>query len=147
MSHPTPHVTHVLETSLYVADLDRAQAFYERLFGFPPFIRDARMCALGVPGAQVLLLFRAGGSVNPSPTPGGTIPPHDGHGSLHLCFAIPEDTLAGWQQRLADHGVAVESRVAWPSGSVSLYFRDPDGHSLELATPRLWPNYGRDRGA
>jgi len=137
-------VTHVLETSLYVADLDRSQAFYERLFGFPPFLRDARMCALGVPGAQVLLLFRRGGSAAPSPAPGGgIIPAHDGIGTLHLCFAIPEDSLEAWQRRLTAEGIAVESRVAWPSGSVSLYFRDPDGHSLEVATPRLWPNYGR----
>lgn len=140
MNGARPRVTRVLETSLYVEDLDRAQDFYQRLFGFPPFFRDARMCALGVPGAQVLLLFRKGGSVAPSPTPGGTIPPHDGAGRLHLCFAIPEDDLAGWEWRLREHGVAIESRVTWPRGSVSLYFRDPDGHSLEVATPRLWPN-------
>lgn len=143
MSGNPPRVTHVLETSLYVADLDRSQAFYERLFGFPLFIRDARMCALGVPGAQVLLLFRRGAAAVPGATPGGTIPPHDGHGALHLCFAIPADDLAGWERRLAGHGIDVESRIAWPRGGVSLYFRDPDGHSLEVATPGLWPNYTR----
>ncbi len=138
----TPRITHVLETALYVADLDRAAAFYRRLFGFPEFMRDARMCALGVPGAQVLLLFRQGATTAPSRTPGGIIPPHDGQGRLHLCFAIPAADLEGWQARLAAQGVAVESRVVWPGGlSVSLYFRDPDEHSLELATPRLWPNY------
>jgi len=143
MSGNPPRVTHVLETSLYVADLDRAQHFYQTLFGFPVFTRDARMAALGVPGAQVLLLFRHGATATPSRTPGGTIPPHHGEGHLHLCFAIPQDDLAGWERRLAEHGIEVESRVDWPSGSVSLYFRDPDGHSLEVATPRLWPNYGR----
>lgn len=145
MEHDTPRVMHILETSLYVADLDRSQDFYERLFGFPCFLRDARMCALGVPGAQVLLLFRQGGSLAPSPAPGGTtIPPHDGQGRLHLCFAIPADDLSGWETRLAAQGVAIESRVMWPRGGVSLYFRDPDGHSLEVATPGLWPNYLRD---
>lgn len=142
MTTEAPRVTHVLETSLYVTDLDRSQAFYERLFCFPPLLRDGRMCALGVPGAQVLLLFRREGSIAPSPAPdGGIIPAHDGRGTLHLCFAIPEADLAGWDRRLAALGIAVESRVAWPGGSVSLYFRDPDGHSLEIATPRLWPNY------
>ncbi|HET9019601.1 MAG TPA: VOC family protein [Acetobacteraceae bacterium] len=145
MTSEAPRVTHVLETSLYVTDLDRAQAFYQRLFGFPPFLRDGRMCALGVPGSQVLLLFRREGSVAPSPAPdGGFIPAHDGRGTLHLCFAIPEEDLAGWERRLAAQDIAVESRVAWPGGSVSLYFRDPDGHSLEVATPLLWPNYGRE---
>ena len=146
MSRTAPRVTRVLETSLYVADLDRSATFYRRLFGLPEFMRDGRMCALGVPGAQVLLLFRRGGSTGPSVTPGGTIPPHDGHGTLHLCFAIPAEDLEGWQERLTDQGIAVESRVIWADGrSVSLYFRDPDGHSLELATPGLWPNYPAER--
>jgi catechol 2,3-dioxygenase-like lactoylglutathione lyase family enzyme len=143
MDREPARVAHILETSLYVADLDRSQQFYEALFGFPVFMRDRRMCALGVPGAQVLLLFRRGGSLAPSPAPGGTIPPHDGQGNLHLCFAIPEDTLAAWEERLAAAGIAVESRVRWPRGGTSLYFRDPDGHSLEVATPGLWPNYVR----
>jgi catechol 2,3-dioxygenase-like lactoylglutathione lyase family enzyme len=141
MAETALRVTHVLETSLYVADLQRSRDFYERLFGFQAFLHDERMCALGVPGQQVLLLFKLGATVRPSPTPGGIIPPHDGRGSLHLAFAIAAADLVGWERRLAEGGIAVESRVDWPSGAKSLYFRDPDNHSLELATPRLWPNH------
>lgn len=137
----TPHVTGVLETSLYVADLERSREFYARLFAFETFLHDGRLCAMGVPGHHVLLLFRHGGSVRPSPTPGGTVPAHDGTGRLHLCFAIRTDELAAWETHLARHGVAMESRVTWPHGGTSLYFRDPDEHSLEVATPGLWPNY------
>src|SRR5579885_1607155 len=97
----TPRVSQVLETSLYVADLDRAQQFYQRVFGFEAFMRDQRMCALGVPGGQVLLLFRRSAATEPSPTPGGTIPPHDGAGALHLCFAIPRGELGAWERHLA----------------------------------------------
>jgi len=136
-----PRVGHLLETSLYVEDLDRAQAFYQRIFGFEAYLRDSRMCGLGVPGDGVLLLFRRGGSTQPSPTPTGDIPAHDGQGNLHLCFAIPVGELEAWMRHLAAEGVAVESRVTWPRGGVSLYFRDPDGHSLEVATPGLWPSY------
>ena len=138
-----PAVTHILESALYVADLGRSAAFYQRLFGFPEFLRDDRMVALGVPGAQVLLLFRLGASTHPSQTPSGTIPPHDGHGPQHMAFAVAEADLPGWLDTLAAAGVAVESRIDWDSGSTAIYFRDPDGHSIELATPRLWPNYGR----
>jgi catechol 2,3-dioxygenase-like lactoylglutathione lyase family enzyme len=140
MNPAPPPVTRVLETALYVADLDRAEAFYRRLFGFATMLRDERMCALAVPDRQVLLLFRRGASVRPGPTPFGAVPSHDGHGVLHLAFAIPAGSLETWRAHLAAAGVAVESRLDWPPGATSLYFRDPDGHSLEIATPGLWPN-------
>ncbi len=141
MANPVPRVSGVLETSLYVDDLDRAAAFYRRLFGFESFLHDGRMCALGVPGSQVLLLFHRGSTDVPAPAPGGSfIPPHHGDGPLHLCFAIPFGELAAWQQHLTDHGVAIESTVRWARGGTSLYFRDPDGNSIEVATPGLWPN-------
>lgn len=136
-----PPVTGILETALYVADLERAERFYGGLFGFEPFLRDDRMVGMGVPGQGVLLLFRIGGSIHPSPTPGGTIPAHDGRGVQHLCFAIPLASLDDWARHLAASGVALESRVVQTHGGTSLYFRDPDGHSLEVATPGLWPNY------
>jgi len=144
MTRTAPRVTHVLETSLYVTDLERSRAFYQDLFGFAVFLQDERMCALEVPGRQVLLLFRRGASLRPSPTPGGVIPPHDGHGTLHVALAIDAADLADWRQRLAERGLAVESQVGWPAGGTSLYFRDPDNHSIELATPGLWPNYPRE---
>ena len=90
----------MLETSLYVADLDRACDFYQRVFGFERFVHDGRMCALGVPGSQVLLLFRHGSTNEPAPVPGGVIPPHHGSGELHLCFAIPFGELAAWEEHL-----------------------------------------------
>jgi len=52
----------------------------------------------------------------------------------------PAGALADWEARLAEAGVAIESRVKWRRGE-SIYFRDPDGHVLELATPGLWPGY------
>ncbi len=135
-----PRSAGILETSLYVADLDRARAFYERMFAFEVFVNDPRMVALGVPGGQVLLLFKEGGTDASVSTPGGVIPPHDGTGALHLCFAIPLAELAAWEAHLRNEGVPIESRVHWPRGGTSLYFRDPDGHSIEVATPGLWPN-------
>ena len=136
-----PRVSHLLETSLYVADLVRARRFYEAVFGFAAVFEDARMCALEVPGDGMLLLFRQGASTRPIPTPGGEIPPHDGTGHLHLAFAISPDELARWEAHLDQAHVAIESRVTWPRGGMSLYFRDPDRHLVEIATPGLWPGY------
>ena len=137
-----PRTSGILETSLYVADLDRARAFYQRVFGFELFLRDDRMAGLSVPGASILLLFLRGGSTRPTPTDGGgDIPAHDGGGSVHLGFAIPVGELAAWESHLQAEKITVESRITWPRGGTSLYFRDPDGNSLEVATPGLWPNH------
>lgn len=136
-----PRLTGLLETALYVADLDRSRAFYERVLGFETLLAEQRMVGMAVPGGAVLLLFRRGGSTRPSETPGGTIPPHDGSGVLHVAFAIPLASLEEWEQHLARGGVDIESRVVQSHGGTSLYFRDPDGHSVEVAVPGLWPNY------
>ena len=136
-----PPVAGVLETALYVADLARAAAFYARLFGWPTLRADDRLRALDVAGRQVLLLFRAGASDRPTAVPGGTVPPHDARGRSHVAFAIARDTLDVWERRLAALGVAVEGRVEAERGATCLYFRDPDGHLVELATPGLWPTF------
>jgi catechol 2,3-dioxygenase-like lactoylglutathione lyase family enzyme len=136
-----PQLNGVLETALYVADLERSIAWYERVFGFSKLLHDERMCGLSVNDRQVLLLFRLGGSTNGEHTPGGFIPPHDGHGTLHLAFAIDRSELDAWRAHLAAHNIAIESTVEVERGGTSLYFRDPDGHLLEVATPNLWPIY------
>ena len=134
-----PALDRVLETCLYVDDLDRAARFYEEVMGLHALTSDARFKAYDVGGKSVLLLFRRGFTLETVRMPGGTIPPHDGHGPLHIAFAV--DALAEWEGRLAQHGVAIEGRTTWTRGGVSIYFRDPDGHLLELATPGLWATY------
>ncbi len=136
-----PRLDAVLETALYVDDLDRARAFYADVLGLAPLQADDRMSAYDVGGRSVLLLFRRGAAHETIRLPGGTIPPHDGSGPLHIAFAVARDALADWQARLAAAGIAIEGRTDWPRGGVSLYFRDPDGHLLELATPGLWATY------
>ena len=140
MEPATPRVSKILESSLYVENLTRSRLFYERIFGFVTMFADERMCALEVPGEQVLLLFRHGMTEQPATVPGGVVPPHHGRGELHLAFAIPVGELEAWERHLQQSGVALESRIIWPRGGTSLYFRDPDRHALEVATPGLWAN-------
>jgi catechol 2,3-dioxygenase-like lactoylglutathione lyase family enzyme len=69
------------------------------------------------------------------------IPGHDGAGRLHLAFAIGASEKEEWRARLAAAGVEMLGEYCWPRGGVSIYFADPDGHVVELATPGLWATY------
>src|SRR5260370_282070 len=136
-----PTVGRVLETSLYVERIDRSAEFYERVFGFQKLVCDDRFCAFNVAGQQVLLLFRRGATTEPIRIPGGVIPPHDGDGQMHVAFPISAEEEHEWTQHLGAAQVPIESRVVWPRGGFSLYFRDPDGHLLELVSPGCWEIY------
>ncbi len=138
---PPPKLNGVLETALYVDDLARAARFYEKVLGLTVLAQDARFRAYDAGPGSVLLVFQRGATLDTVTLPGGTIPPHDGHGPLHVAFAVPGDELGAWEARLAENGVAIEGRTRWPRGGESIYFRDPDGHLLEFATPGLWATY------
>jgi len=136
-----PKLDRVLETALYVDDLERAARFYADVLGLRPLFADDRLRAFAVGGVSVLLLFRRGASVETTRMPGGTIPPHDGSGPLHVAFGIASAELPAWEARLRAQHIAIEGLTDWPRGGRSIYFRDPDGHLLELATPGLWEIY------
>jgi cytochrome P450 len=91
--------------------------------------------------SRPLLLFQRGLSKEPVQLPGGLVPAHDAGGPGHLAFAIDRADVPSWEARLHALGIAIESRVTWERGGVSVYFRDPDGRSVELATPGVWPCY------
>ena len=130
-----PKLDGILESSLYVDDLLYSVRFYQDIFGFA-VISDfgERGCAMHAGPRQVLLLFKKGASRT-------IVSPHDGDGELHIAFAIPAAELAAWESWLAKQGIAVEEKRSWDRGGWSLYFRDPDRHLLELATPGVWPAY------
>src|SRR5215468_6442632 len=119
-----PSLNRVLETALYVDDLERARRFYEDVLGLSSIYDDARLCAYGIGGSNVLLLFRRGSARETVHMPGGTIPPHDGSGPLHVAFAVAADELPRWEAHLAAHEIAIEGRTEWRRGGTSIYFRD-----------------------
>ena len=136
-----PDLDRVIETAIYVEDLARAAAFYEQVMELPVMVSDDRFRAYDIGGESVFLVFKRGATLETVHLPGGTIPPHDGHGPLHLAFGVTADELPEWEQRLTDRSIAIEARTAWPRGGHSIYFRDPDNHLLELVTRGTWKTY------
>ncbi len=136
-----PRISGLLETALYVADMPRAVAFFKDVMGLEPMLSGDRLTGFDAGRQGVLLLFLTGASVADMPVDDGVIPGHDGSGPVHMAFAIEADEYEPWRQHLAGQGVALRGEVVWPKGGRSLYFDDPDGHLIELATPGLWPNY------
>lgn len=141
MPQRSPRIDRVLETALYVDDLDRARGFYEDVIGLAPITADRRFVAYDVGGNSILLVFRRGATRETVTLPGGTIPPHHGQGPLHMAFGIAEDDLAAWEDHLCEHGIGIEARTDWTRGGRSIYVRDPDDHLIEFVTPRVWPTY------
>jgi catechol 2,3-dioxygenase-like lactoylglutathione lyase family enzyme len=136
-----PKIAGILETALYVDDLARASAFYGGVLGLAPIFDGDRLTAFDAGRQGVLLVFRRGLTEDDLPTPGGIVPGHHGSGALHMAFAIGMEDLEPWRDHLAQAGVPLLGEVRWPRGGTSLYFNDPDGHVIELATPGLWPTY------
>ena len=62
------------------------------------------------------------------------VPTHDATGQQHVAFGVRPEQLGGWRETLQHHGISIEKALSWPMGGQSLYFRDPDGHSIELKT-------------
>ncbi len=138
---PTLLINGVVETCLCSGDLPRSVRFYQDQLGLRLLESGDRLCVFGVADKQVLLIFRSGGTMKPIPTHGGMIPPHEASGQLHLAFAVWKEDLDAWEKHLIARGIAIESKVSWPLGGQSIYFRDPDNHLVELATPGIWEVY------
>jgi len=124
----------VLETCLYVDDLEAAERFYVDVLGLTLVTRRPGRHVFLRCGQQMVLLFDplACQSVE------GEIPPHGARGPGHVAFAAGNADLPNWRERLSGFGIPIERLITWPGGGQSLYLRDPAGNSLEFASPRIW---------
>ncbi|MCV4283449.1 VOC family protein [Pseudomonas capsici] len=136
-----PRLNRIIETALYVKDLTEAKNFYYKTLGLEVMVESNVLVALNVGGANALLLFKQGASLETKHLSGGEIPPHDAQGRIHVCFAIDTADMTPWTERLTQAGIPIEGRTQWPKGGSSIYFRDPDDHLVELLTPGCWPIY------
>jgi len=124
----------VIETAIYVDDLQATEAFYGTILGLTVIAKvRGRHVFFLVGASSVLLAFIAETTLN-----GDHLPPHGAKGPGHFALGIDADALDAWRRKLQESGVAIEQEVEWPRGGRSIYFRDPAGNSVELVTPGVW---------
>jgi len=123
----------ILETSLYADDLDQAEAFYKSVVGLNLFAKEAGRHLFFKLGDQMLLIFNPAKTIEES-----EVASHGARGPGHVAFAVSKSEMDEWKKHLKRKGVEIEKDVLWPNGGRSLYFRDPVGNCLELASPLVW---------
>lgn len=124
----------VIETAIYVDDLQSAETFYRTVLGLNVLAREpGRHVFFQVGEASVLLAFLPDVTLK-----GDRLTPHGAKGPGHFALGIDAESYDDWRNRLQGHGVAIEMEVTWPPGGKSIYFRDPAGNSVELVTPGIW---------
>jgi len=133
---PSMRVSEVLESALYVDDLEASQCFYTELLGLTLFSRvEGRHVFLRC-GNRMVLLFDAKAT---AVSAGGSMdaPVHGALGAGHLAFAVRANEVDLWISYLTENGVEIEREIQFGK-SRSIYFRDPSGNSLEITSPLLW---------
>jgi len=122
---------------LRVRDLDRAEAFYRDVLGCEV---ERRRDDLGLrhlrAGASMIDLISVDGKLGQR---GGAAAGDGARNVDHVCLRIEPFDEAALVAHLAAHGVAPQGPSSINFGAEgdgpSLYFRDPDGNTLELKGP------------
>ncbi|HZN57241.1 MAG TPA: VOC family protein [Planctomycetota bacterium] len=129
----------LLEAAIYAGDLDAEETFFSRALGLEVTAKERGRHVFFRCGGAMLLVFNPATTESGGTLPGSIqVPAHGARGPGHVALRIRDREIEAWRKRLQAAGVAIESEVRWPNGGYSIYFRDPAGNSVELATPRLW---------
>jgi catechol 2,3-dioxygenase-like lactoylglutathione lyase family enzyme len=115
----TTGVDHIV---LHVSDVQRSKKFYTEVLGMTPYREDDGQVFLHT-GRQGVALFRKEGGARLT----------GGNDLNHLALNVASGTYETLKAELERQGVAVSGR---PGEDHCIYFRDPDGHRLQLMIPR-----------
>jgi catechol 2,3-dioxygenase-like lactoylglutathione lyase family enzyme len=133
-------VTQILETALYAEDLDAAERFYVQVIGLQVYKSQPPRHVFFRCGEVMLLVFNPVVTLAESSftDDGKPLPSHGTRGAGHVAFRVNERELPSWREHLKAMNVGIDQDMVWPSGARSIFFRDPAGNHLELATPAVW---------
>jgi metallothiol transferase len=113
--------------TISVSELQRSVAFYGDVLGADMLVLGRKLAYFDLCGIWLALNVEE------------NIPRSEIYESYtHIASTVDEADLPAWEDRLRSAGVAIEpSRPRHPRDGKSIYFRDPDGHLLEMHTGSL----------
>jgi len=123
----------IKETCLYVQDLDRTEKFYSEILDLEVISRSKGRHIFFRAGTSVLLCFIAEATKQENNLPG-----HFGEGNMHIAFELPKEKYDDTKAELKSAGIEIEHEQQWNDEYRSFYFRDPDGHSIEIVPAGMW---------
>jgi len=136
----SPKISRLVETSLYVADLERSARFYTQVLGLEIESRLKGRHVFLFAGQSMLLLFDPTYLKHEHEEEGEkALPQIYEPGMTHIAFEIDPKNYDEWKETLRKNGVTIEAEKTWEKGNRSIYFRDPDGNVVELIEPGSWP--------
>ena len=137
----------MFEIQLVVADLDAMRAFYRDRLGLAVTVDDEERGRVHfrLRDGQLILARAEGEDGSPAwpglppplltaADPAGRAPLR--HGPVHFAFEVERSGIVAQGERLRADGLDVRGPFRWPSGRLSIYFRDPEGNVAELISAR-----------
>ena len=97
----------VLETCLYVDDLEAAEAFYKDVLELELHSKKENRHLFFSLENQMLLLFK----------PETTLPDHGAKGPGHVAFDVKSEEVDIWKEKLLSKSIEIESEHTWPNGA------------------------------
>lgn len=126
-------INQIKETCLYVKDLEKTKTFYAGKMGLEIIHKAANRHIFFRAGSSVLLCFLPEVTSEEK-----ELPPHAAHGQIHIAFEVPADDYEANKHDIQERGIDIIHEQLWHAGKKSFYFRDPDGHLLEVVPQGLW---------
>ena len=114
--------------ALAVRDVDRSAKWYQEVLGLERRYQEIwgnHPAVVGV-GSTSLALFPVQGQ-DPAPTPGRNV-----LAMRHIAFRVDHSNFQRARAALVQQGIPIEFQDHTIAHSV--YFRDPDGHQIEITT-------------
>ncbi len=127
-----PTLNKIKETAINVTDVPRTVDFYHGILGLE-LISQTDKFAFFRAGTDLLLCFDTDKTQDQT-----TPPPHAARGVQHFAFECSAEDYVRWKELIIQNNIAIEEEITWETGKKSFYFRDPDGHCLEIIEPLMW---------